>query len=78
MYTEKETYLFNLGVWQLVRQDQPMTIHALQNPSFFRQGYRPVFGRTHAFAPFHLPRTIHKLDSANNAKSWAVFFFNPR
>jgi hypothetical protein len=42
------------------------------------QGHRPVFGRTHAFAPINLPRTIHKLDSANNVKSWAVFFFNPR
>jgi hypothetical protein len=34
--------------------------------------------RTHALAPNNLPRTIHRLDSANKVMSCAVFFFNPR
>ena len=34
--------------------------------------------RTHAAAFNNLPRTIHKLDSANKVISCAVFFFNPR
>ncbi len=34
--------------------------------------------RTHACDPSSLPRTIHKFDSANSVKSWAVFFFKPR
>ena len=35
-------------------------------------------GRTHAQPSNNLPRTIHKLDSANKVVSCAVFFFNPR
>lgn len=37
-----------------------------------------LFRRTHARSCSSLPRTIHRLDSANSVNSWAVFFFSPR
>ena len=42
------------------------------------QAVFPRIGRTHAWAPCNLPRTIHRLDNANSVVSCAVFFFNPR
>jgi len=34
--------------------------------------------RTHPAAPINRRRAIHRLDSANNVSTCAVFFFNPR
>ena len=42
------------------------------------QAARPRNGRTHAWTPNSVPRTIHKLDSANKVVSCAVFFVSPQ
>lgn len=69
---------FSNGGISRERAKIPIALTALLG--FFRplQGTCRAFWRTHAPAPINLPRTIHRLDSANSMKSCAVFFFKPR